>query len=106
MFPGTFPEIMECPPAVPHPSLAAHRDRLRARGFQRLEVQVPREDSALIRAVATALADPARAAAARALLRARFAAEPVQGLKALLEAAPLEDVPLDRPRDTGRTVDL
>lgn len=93
-------------PDAPSSPLAEHRRRLRGSGFQRMEVAVRREDAALVRAVAAALADPVRADAARALLRSRFAASPGRGLKALLEWAPLEDVALDRPSAPGRTVAL
>jgi hypothetical protein len=60
----------------------------------------------LIRGVARALQDPQRADETRAVLRARFAAEGAQGLKALLAAAPLEGIDLTRNRDSGRLVDL
>jgi hypothetical protein len=56
--------------------------------------------------VAAALADPGRAAEARALLRGRFAPTPARSLKDLLAAAPLEGVDLDRSRDAGRAVEL
>ena len=42
----------------------------------------------------------------RALLRERFGAAKPGGLKALLAAAPLEEVDLTRERDTGRDLDL
>jgi hypothetical protein len=89
---------------TPCTALAEHRRRQRARGMQRLEVQVRGEDAPLLRAAAAALADPARVAEARALLR-RLA--PAPGLKALIEAAPpLDDLDLERSRDTGRPVEL
>jgi hypothetical protein len=87
-------------------ALAEHRRRLRSRGLQRLEVQVRREDAPLLRAVAAALADPERAAEARALLRGRFAPAPARSLKELLAAAPLDGIALDRSRDLGRALDL
>ncbi len=87
-------------------ALIAHRQRLRSRGLQRLEVQVQGDDAPLVRAIAAALADPARAAETRALLRGRFAPAPAQSLKALLAAAPLEEIELERSRDTGRVVEL
>ena len=90
----------------PRSTVAGHRRRLRARGLQRLEVQVRGEDAPLVRAVAAALADPGRAAEARALLRGRFAPAPARSLKDLLASAPLEGVDLDRPRDAGRAVEL
>lgn len=87
-------------------AVAAHRERLRGRGLQRLEVQVPGEDASLVRAVAAALVDPDRAAEARALLRGRFAPEPAGSLKTLLAGAPLEGIDIERSRDTGRKIDL
>lgn len=55
----------------PTSAVAEHRRRLRGRGLRRVEVQVRGEDAPLVRAVAAALADPARAAAAaRAAARA------------------------------------
>ena len=94
------------PEPRPRSALAEHRRRLRGRGLQRVEVQVRGEDAPLVRAVAAALADPGRAAQARALLRGRFAPVPARSLKDLLASAPLEGVELDRPRDAGRAVDL
>jgi hypothetical protein len=85
-------------------AVAAHRARQRDRGLQRVEVQVRQEDAALLRAVAAALADPAQVEHARAHLLHRFA--PSAGLKAMLSAAPLDDIDLDRPRDLGRAIDL
>jgi len=40
------------------------------------------------------------------LLLRRFAPEPARSLKELIEAAPLDGIDLDRPRDMGRTVEL
>lgn len=85
--------------------LAAHRRRMRQRGLRRVEVQVRAEDAALIRAVALLLADPAQADAARAALRGSILTKG-RDLKTLLESAPLEGLDLDRPRDSGRDIDL
>ena len=90
----------------PSAALAEHRKRLRSRGLQRLEVQVRGEDAPLLRAVVAALADPGQAAEARALLLRRFSPGPARSLKGLIEAAPLEGIDLDRPRDMGRAVEL
>lgn len=90
----------------PRSAVAEHRRRLRNRGLQRVEVQVRGEDASLVRAVAAALADPERAAEARALLRGRFAPMPARSLKGLLASAPLDGVELERSRDTGRAIDL
>ena len=83
-----------------------HRARMARRGFVRVEVNVSKADAPLVRHVAAALVDPARQAAARALLRQRFADPPKVSLKALLAAAPLEGIDLERARDFGRDVDL
>ena len=79
---------------------------MKRRGVVRVEVQVRKEDAALVRRVASALIDPEREADARALLRQRFAEPRVKGLKALLATAPLGGIDLERARDTGRTVEL
>lgn len=83
--------------------IASHRRRMRERGFVRIEVQVRKEDAALVRQVAGALADPHQAPDARALLRERFAPPAAKGLKELLAKAPLEGIDLERSRDPGRT---
>ena len=69
-------------------------------------VDVRKEDAGLVRGVALALADPARRAGARLLLRQRFVEQPKISLKALLASAPLDGIDLDRSRDLGRDVDL
>jgi hypothetical protein len=79
-----------------HRALARHRQRREREGIVRLEVQVRRDDVALVRGVVGELADPAREVEARALLRERFAPVPQLDLKALLAAAPLEGVELER----------
>ena len=65
---------------------------------------MPRDDAALLRAVAAALVNPDRAAETRAVLRRSFA--PAVGLKALLTAAPFDGVEFARVRDLGRTIEL
>lgn len=87
-------------------AVSTYRRRLKRKGLRRLEVQVRKDDAALIRGVVGALSDPDRETEARALLRERFGASPVKGLKALLAAAPLEGIELTRERDKGRGVDL
>jgi hypothetical protein len=76
------------------------------RGFVRVEVNVGKEDVYLVRHVAAALADPARQAAARTLLRQRFLEPPQVSLKTLLASAPLDGIDLDRGLDLGRDVEL
>ncbi len=75
-------------------------------GFVRVEVNVRKEDASLVRHVASALSDPSRQAETRRLLQQRFAAPPQRGLKALLAAAPLDGIDLDRSSAAGRDVDL
>lgn len=86
--------------------LANHRARMARSGLVRVEVSVRKEDAGLVRHVAAALTDPARQAAARVLLRQRFAKPPKVSLKALLASAPLEGIEIERGRDLGRDVDL
>ena len=64
------------------------------------------EDVPLLRNVASALSDPARAAEVRALLRARFASPKSRSLKELLADAPLHGIDLDRSDDLGREAEL
>jgi hypothetical protein len=92
-------------PAPQKTPLTSHRNRMKHQGFVRVEVRVRKEDAALVRTIASVLTDPTQATEARALLRKRFAERP-QGLKALLAAAPLEGIDLERSRDTGRAIDL
>jgi len=86
--------------------LDSFRRRQKRQGIVRVEVQVRKEDVALVRGIAQALVDPAREAEARSLLKARFAAPVPGGLKALLASAPLDGIELDRAHDLGRPVDL
>jgi hypothetical protein len=86
--------------------LSAYRRRLKRRGFVRVEVHVHKDDAALVRGVAQALADPAREAEARTLLRKRFRADKKRGLKTLLAAAPLEGIDLTRDHNLGRDLVL
>jgi hypothetical protein len=87
-------------------AVIVHRERRKRQGFVRLEVQVRREDAPLLRSIAGALADPARAVDARALLRERFASRKTKSPKALLADAPLDGIDLDRSDDRGREVEL
>jgi hypothetical protein len=70
----------------------------------RVEVQVRKDDAALLRGIVKALTDPAREAGTRALLRERFGTADAIGLKALLAAAPLDGIDLTRERDLDRDV--
>jgi hypothetical protein len=87
-------------------AVSSYRRRMKRRGFVRLELQVPRDDVPLVRQMAKALVDPRQAEDARSVLRERFGGLPALGLKALLAAAPLDDLDLNRARDVGRDVDL
>ncbi len=85
---------------------ATHRARMPRRGFVRVEVSVRKEDAILVRRVASALSDPSRQAEARRLLEKRFAEPRKVSLKALLAAAPLDGIDLDRSPAPGRDLDL
>jgi hypothetical protein len=87
-------------------SLSAHRRRLKQRGVVRVEVQVHKNDAALVRGVAQALCDPASETEARALLRGHFGVLKAKGFKELLASAPLEGIDLTRDRDFGRKIRL
>jgi len=86
-------------------AITAYRERRKRQGVVRLEMQVRREDAPLLRNVASALSDPARAEV-RALLRARFASPKSRSLKELLADVPLDGIDLDRSDDLGREVEL
>jgi hypothetical protein len=86
--------------------LTAYRRRMKRRGAVRLEVHVRKGDAALVRSIVEALPDPEREVEARALLREQLTRRAGRGLKALLAAAPLERIELDRARDFGRNIDL
>ena len=87
-------------------AVAEHRKRLKQRGLVRIELRAPKEDAPLLRDIAGALADPARAIPTRRLLRQHFNPYAGMNFKELLAAAPLEGVDLERNPDTGRDVDL
>jgi len=109
MISGIFPEMIlegETMPNARKTPLDTFRSRQKRHGIVRVEVQVRKEDAALVRSIARALGDPEREAEARSLLKARFAVPRATGLKALLASAPLEGIDLDRPRDLGRAIDL
>lgn len=82
------------------------RKRRQRQGFVRVEIQVRKKDAPLVRDIATALADPDRETETRAILREKIATSRTGGLKALLAAAPLEGIDLERPRDFGRDAAL
>ena len=78
------------------------RRRRQRQGFVRVEVQVRKQDAALVRDVVAALVDPEHESETRIILYENFATPRTRGLKALLAAAPLEGIDLERPRDLGR----
>jgi hypothetical protein len=87
-------------------ALSGYRRRLKRNGIVRVEIHVRKDDAPLVRGVAKALNDPAQRSEVRNLLRDRFGAAEAQGLKALLAAAPLEGIDLERDRDYGRKIEL
>jgi len=87
-------------------AIKKYRSRLKRQGIVRLEVRVRKDDATLVREVVQALSDPEREWEARAKLREHFGTTKGERLKALLAAAPLEGVDLNRKDDFGRDVDL
>jgi hypothetical protein len=87
-------------------ALSKYRRRLKRGGIVRVEIHVRKDDAALVRGVVKALNDPAQRSEVRNLLRDRFGAAGVKDLKALLVAAPLEGIDLERDRDYGRKIEL
>jgi len=84
--------------------ITTYRERMRRKGFTRVEVRVRTQDAALVREVASALGDPERAEATRAILQKQVAAPPIKSFKDLLASAPLEGVEITRTLDTGREI--
>ena len=88
-------------------AVAEHRKRLKRRGLVRIEVRAPKEDAVLLRDIAGALADPARAAQTRQVLRKHFPPYAGMSFKELLAAAPLDlELDFDRGGDTGREIEF
>jgi len=88
-------------------AVAEHRNRLKQRGLARIELRAPKEDARLLRDIAGALADPARAAQTRRLLREHVAPYAGMGLKELLAAAPLDlELDFDRSLVPGRETEF
>ncbi len=101
-----FPEMEDVVPNTDPSPVTKWREHRRRQGFVRVEIQARKMDAALVRDVAKALADPERETETRTILRERIAAPRSGGLKALLAAAPLEGIDLERPRDFGRDAAL
>jgi hypothetical protein len=84
-----------------------HRQRLKVRGLQRVEVQASEDDAELIRTLARCLRDDDRAAArVRRQLRAAVKRKAPTSLKVLLTAAPLDGIRIARSRDRARSADV
>ncbi len=85
-----------------------HRQRRKAKGIVRLELQVPTDDTELLRRVATLLRDGSQSARMRArqrLLDAVGSDESDADAKELLASMPIE-LPLERPVAQPREIDL
>ena len=78
---------------------------MKRRGWVRCEVNIRREDVDLVRTVAAMLADPAREAMARAVIRESFEEPEAPGLKSLLASAPLVGFDIEPPPDPGRWIE-
>lgn len=88
-------------------AVRVHRQRLKVRGLQRVEVQASEDDAELIRSLARCLRDDDRVAArVRRQLRTTVGTKAVQSLKELLAAAPLEGIRIVRSRERARRADV
>lgn len=88
-------------------AVQVHRQRLKVRGLQRVEVQASEDDAELIRSLARCLRDDERIAArVRRQLRATMKGKTSPSLKELLAAAPLQGLRVTRSRDRGRVIEL
>ena len=87
-------------------AVRTYRERLKRNGWVRCEVKVHRDDVDVVRAVATALCDPDRNVAARALLRDQFVGTFHRSFKELLASCPLEGIDLSRAREFPRDVEF
>ncbi len=88
-------------------AVAEHRKRLKQRGLVRIELRAPKEDARLLRDIAGALSDPARATHTRRLLREHFNPYAGMSFKELLAAAPLDlELDFDRTVDAGREIEF
>ena len=84
---------------MPTKTNSRYRRGLKRSAIMRVEIQVRKDDAALVRRVVNALNDPDQRTDVRNLLRDRFGATKARGLKELLAAAPLEGIDLERDRD-------
>lgn len=84
------------------PPVARRCKQRQQKGFVHIEIQVWKEDAALVRAIAAALLDTEFETSTRAFLRKNFPSPSADGLKELLESAPLEGIDLERKREFGR----
>jgi hypothetical protein len=88
-------------------AVQVHRQRLKVRGLQRVEIQASEDDAELIRNLARCLRGDERVAARiRRQLQATVKGKAPASLKELLAAAPLEGVRMTRSRDRGRVIEL
>jgi len=88
-------------------AIQRHRDRQAKKGIVRVEVNVPDTDRELIRQAAANLrAGGEIAEETRTALSTVLNPWSGMGLKELIEAAPLEELELERSRETWRDIDL
>jgi hypothetical protein len=84
-----------------------YRNRQKEKGIARVEVSVPDTDHELIRQTAANLrAGGEIAEQTRAAMRSVINPYAGMNFKQLLEAAPIEDLDLERSNETARDIDL
>ena len=84
-----------------------HRSRQAKRGIVRMEISVPESDRELLRQTAANLRAGGKIAEqTRAALTSVTNPFAGMGLKELLEAMPIEELELERSKETGRDIEL
>ena len=88
-------------------AIKSYRNRQKAKGIVRVEVAVPETDRELIRQTAANLrAGGEIAEKTRAAMRSVINPYAGMNFKQLLEAAPIEDLELERSKETARDIEL
>ena len=88
-------------------AIKSYRNRQKAKGIVRVEVAVPETDRELIRQTAANLrAGGEIAEKTRAAMRSVINPYAGMNFKQLLEAAPIEDLELERSKETTRDIEL
>ena len=84
-----------------------HRKRQSEKGIVRLEINIPESDRKLLRATAAQLrAGGPNADQIRTVLESSLTGNELVDFKQFLELAPMEDIDLERNKDTNREMEF